>query len=102
MTAVTQAPNTPAASGLTNFMAAQFTRNFRLAVVCLAISACATEQPHLTSRVTQTTPEEAARLLGCSSEEVAFCVETSCELADYQCASRGDVRELFKAGEFRH
>jgi len=83
-------------------MAAHLTRNFRLAAVCVAISACVAEQPYPTSQVTQTTPEEAARLLGCRSDEVAFCIGTNCELEDYQCANRGDVRELFKAGEFRH
>lgn len=73
-----------------------------LTVACLATAACATENHYPASQVTQTTAAEAARLLGCASDEVAFCVETNCELEEYRCTSRSDVRDLLKAGDFRH
>jgi hypothetical protein len=45
---------------------------------------------------------EIAKSLNCTSEQVALCVETNCEPEEFQCADRGDVRDMFKAGEFRH
>jgi hypothetical protein len=83
-------------------MTAHVTRNCRIAVACLTVSACASESPYPGTQVTQTTPREAARVLGCHTDEVALCVEINCELEDYYCGNRGDVREMFKAGEFRH
>ena len=83
-------------------MGAHLTRNALVAAVCLAFGACATDSSYPARQVTQTTPQEAARLLGCQDDEIAFCVETNCELEEYRCTQRSDVRDLLKAGEFRH
>jgi hypothetical protein len=83
-------------------MVAHVTRKLLPAAVALVCSACAAENPYPATQVTQITPAEATRLLGCQDDEVAMCIETNCELEDYYCANRGDVREMFKAGEFRH
>jgi hypothetical protein len=83
-------------------MASHVTRKLLLAAGCLVLSACATESPYPRQQVTQTTPAEATRLLGCRDDEVAFCIETNCALEDYYCTNRNDVRDLFKAGDFRH
>lgn len=69
---------------------------------CLALGACASGDPRTTKPNTQTTPAEAARILGCNEDEVAFCMEVNCELEEYYCANRNDVREMLKAGEFRY
>jgi len=83
-------------------MAAHLTRNALLLTAGLVLSGCAAESPYPSSQVTQTTPQEAARLLGCQNDEIAFCMETNCELEEYRCTKRSEVRDLLKAGDFRH
>jgi hypothetical protein len=82
-------------------MAAYLTRFVLVSAACLALGACAASDPRTSARLTQTTPAEAARALGCNDDEVAVCMDSNCELEEYYCAPREDVRKMFKAGEFR-
>jgi hypothetical protein len=43
-----------------------------------------------------------AKTIGCRQDEVAICIEVNCEPEEYYCTNRGDVQDMFKAGEFRH
>jgi hypothetical protein len=76
-----------------------------ISAASLALGACATSDPRTSTststQLTQTTPAEAARALGCIDDEVAVCMDSNCELEEYYCAPRDDVRKMFKAGEFR-
>lgn len=40
-----------------------------------------------------------AQELGCTSDQMPVCIEVNCEPEDYRCADRGDVRDLFGAGD---
>jgi len=69
-----------------------------LAICTVGIGACAnTQHAEREQHV-----KDIAQTIGCAEDEVAFCVETNCEPEEYVCTNRGDVREMFKAGEFRH
>jgi hypothetical protein len=72
-----------------------------LAMMILAmLTACAGGGP--VDPVREPGIEQIAEAIGCTSEEVAVCIEVNCDVEDYQCAARDDVRRMFKAGEFRH
>ena len=54
---------------------------------------CATGEP--IERDRDPDIREIARALGCSSTQVAVCVEVNCDPEDYVCAERGEMRDLF-------
>ena len=71
-----------------------------LVAIAASFAGCAN-----TDRVASARPPdhaEIAQSLNCTSEQVALCSETNCEPHEFHCADRGDLREMFKAGEFRH
>ena len=79
-------------------MPAPFKLNFLLAITVACLAACASSEPNYHPR--EPTAAEVAKLIGCGSEEVALCIEINCELEEWRCADRTDVRDMFKAGDF--
>jgi len=76
-------------------------KQITLLMACLvALAACAGSEPVNPSGEARI--EEIAKSIGCTSDEVAVCIEVDCKPEDYYCAAREDVRKMFKAGEFRH
>jgi len=77
-----------------------------LVVSLFSLIGCAstdTESDSYTAnRMKSPTAQEAARVLGCSHDEVAICIEVNCEIEEFQCAAREDVKRMFKAGEYRY
>ncbi len=79
-------------------MLALFKPNLLLAIPVACLAACASSEPNYHPR--EPTAAEVAKLIGCGSEEVALCIEVNCELEEWRCADRNDVRDMFKAGDF--
>ena len=77
-----------------------------LAICIFSTFGCANteteEDSYQAERKRPVSAEQAAKLLGCGDDDVAVCIQTSCELEEYYCTEREDVRKMFKAGEFRH
>lgn len=77
-----------------------------LVVGVFALAGCATTETesdeYYADRKRSPSAEEAARALGCADDEVALCIQTNCELEEFQCVYREDARQMFRAGEFRH
>lgn len=69
-----------------------------LAICLIGLTACASSEPNEHPR--EPSAAEIAELIGCNSDEVALCIETNCELKEWHCAPRNDVRDMFKAGDF--
>jgi hypothetical protein len=68
--------------------------NWWLVLLCsVALSACANSEP--LDRQVQSDTEDIWRALGCTQDEIAFCVGTNCRPDDYQCVDKGKVRSLF-------
>jgi hypothetical protein len=62
------------------------------------LTACAGTDPNY--RTPTPGAAEVAKLIGCSTDEVAVCIEVNCELEDWQCSPRDDVRHMFKVNDF--
>ena len=60
----------------------------------LVIVGCATGEP--VNREANLDDEGIARAIGCTSDQVAVCVAVYCELVDYVCAEKGEMRRLFE------
>lgn len=73
-----------------------------IAFAALGLGACSGTETQPRDQHRYPTAQEAANALGCSDEEIAMCIEINCELEDYRCANKDDVRKMFKADEFRH
>jgi hypothetical protein len=73
-------------------------RNFLLTILVASVTACASSGPNEHPR--EPSAAEVAEVIGCNSDEVALCIETNCELEEWHCAPRNDVRDMFKAGDF--
>ena len=69
-------------------------------VTCAFLVACAGNGE--SRNLEKTYNSEIAQAIGCEPDEVAVCIEVNCELDEYKCSARENVREFFKAGEFRH
>ena len=69
-----------------------------LAILVALLTACASSEPTTLRR--EPSASEVAKLIGCSSNEVALCIEVNCELEEWHCANSNDVRDMFKAGDF--
>ena len=70
------------------------------AVCIVGLAACASTKS--TDRDRDPDISQIAELIGCRPDEVAVCIEVNCEPDQYACTNRGDVKDMFKAGEFRH
>ena len=71
-------------------------------ICCIVgLGGCATTEPEPRDQHRYPTAQEAAISLGCSDEQLAMCIGINCELEDYYCADKDDVRKMFKADEFR-
>ena len=68
-----------------------------LAICLISLTACASSEPYEHER--EPSASEAAKLLGCHSDEVAMCIEDTCEPEDWYCASRGEMRDILESGE---
>ena len=73
-------------------------RNFLLTLLVACLTACASSEPN--ERAREPSASEVAERIGCNSDEVALCTEINCELEEWHCAPRNDVRDMFKAGDF--
>lgn len=77
-----------------------------LAVCLFSLFGCANtgteEDTYQADRVRPASAEQAARMLGCSHDEVAVCIQTNCELEEFYCANSEDARQMFRAGEYRY
>ena len=60
----------------------------------LVLAGCATGEP--ADREARLDEESIARAVGCTSDQVAVCVAVNCELEDYVCAEKGELRSLFE------
>lgn len=69
-----------------------------LPFVIAGLTACAAGAPG--DRIRNPDINEIARELGCTSEEVAVCVDVNCEPHEYQCAHRSDVKALLGVQEY--
>jgi hypothetical protein len=67
-------------------------------ILFACLTACASTEGN--DRTPTPTAAEVAKVIGCNSDEVALCIEVNCELEEWHCANRNDVRDLFKAGDF--
>ena len=70
----------------------------------VGLAACASTKSTDRDRDRDRDPDisQIAELIGCRPDEVAVCIEVNCEPDQYACTNRGDVKDMFKAGEFRH
>ena len=77
-----------------------------LAVCLFSVFGCANtgteEDTHRADRVRPASAEQAARMLGCTHDEVAVCIQTNCELDDYYYTNSEDAKRMFRAGEYRY
>ena len=77
-----------------------------LVVSLFSVLGCASNETeddsYFVNRTKIVSTDEAARILGCSHNEVAVCIQTNCEIEEYYCAPRDDVKKMFRAGEFRY
>ena len=85
-------------SSITVYFGMNATKFFMLAICLTGLTACASSEPN--ERAREPSASEIAKVIGCNSDEVALCTETSCELEEWHCAPRNDVRDMFKAGDF--
>ena len=69
-----------------------------LPVYFAGLAACASGEPVARER----SPDllEVARALACAPEEVAVCVDVSCEPHEYQCAHKADVKALLGVRDY--
>ena len=74
------------------------TKLLTLAILFAYLTACAGSEPTALAR--EPSASEIAKLIGCSPQEVAMCIEVNCELEEWYCADSNDVRDMFKAGDF--
>lgn len=92
------APKSQTARYFRACIAARVIRNVLLTFIVACLTACAsTGENH---RTPTPTAAEAAKLIGCHSDEVALCIEINCELEEWHCVERDEVRDMFKAGDF--
>ena len=94
------APHIQAAIYFSSCRLARLNRNCLAIVVVICLTACASTEPNY--RTSEPSAAEVAKAIGCSSDEVAVCIEVNCELEDWQCSPRDDVRQMFKVDEFKH
>jgi len=85
-------------SSITVYLGMNETRFLLLAICLIGLTACASSEPNEQAR--EPSASEVAKLIGCSSDEVALCIEVNCELEEWRCANRNDVRDMFKASDF--
>lgn len=94
------APQIQAARYFSTCSVARVIRNSLVTIVVTCLTACAGTEPNY--RTSEPSAAEVAKAIGCSSDEVAVCIEVNCELEDWQCSPRDDVRQMFKVDEFKH
>lgn len=63
------------------------------------LAGCAGNDP--LGRPLQPDENDMAQVLGCTSDQIAVCIEVSCRPEHYRCTDRGDVRDMFRTDEFR-
>jgi hypothetical protein len=85
-------------SSITVYSRMNETKLLALAILFAYLTACAGSEPTALGR--EPSASEIAGLIGCSSQEVAMCIEVNCELEEWYCADSNDVRDMFKAGDF--
>ena len=87
-------------------MATRITSQLLVAGCLLGVLGCAStdvdEDGFVADRKRPPSAEEAARVLGCTDDQAAVCIQTNCEIEEFYCANREDVRMMFRAGDFRH
>ncbi len=98
MTALISAPESPTARYFMACKAERVIRKCLLIIFAASLVACASTEPN--SRTPEPTAAEVAKLIGCTSDEVALCIEVNCEIEEWRCADRNDVRDMFKASDF--
>ncbi len=76
----------------------RYLQTLLLALAGIGLAACAGTET--APREQDPDIEQIAREIGCTPEEVAVCIDVSCEPDEFYCADRTDVRKLFRAGEF--
>jgi hypothetical protein len=74
------------------------TKYLMLAICLTGLAGCASSEP--TEQAREPSASEVAELIGCNSDEVALCIETHCQLEEWRCVPRSDVKDMFKAGDF--
>jgi hypothetical protein len=85
-------------SSITVYFGMNETKFLMLTICLIGLTACASSEPN--EHVREPSAAEIAELIGCNSEEVALCIEINCELEEWHCAPRSEVRDMFKAGDF--
>jgi hypothetical protein len=72
-------------------------RLLMLAICLIGLTACANSGPN--ERAREPSASEIAQLIGCNTEEVALCIESHCQLEEWRCVPRSDVKYMFKVDE---